>query len=52
MTSYNEVPYAFNELHEDMSSLCLKNKVFKVKISYLSKEINTLKDNGEKSQID
>lgn len=40
---YNDLTQAFQELHKDMTSLCLKNKYLKLKASFLSKEIETLK---------
>lgn len=39
MPCYDE-SRAFNELHDDMISLCMKNKALKSKISFLSNELD------------
>lgn len=43
MPSYDKLSHAFNEINNDMPSLCMKNEALK-KFSSLSKEIETLKD--------
>lgn len=52
MLSYDGLTHAFNELHKDMTSICLKYKALKVKAFFLKKEIDILKDKDEKQKID
>lgn len=51
MCPYDEFSYAFNELYNDITSLCMKNKPLKLKVSSLSK-IQILKNKDEKSEMD
>lgn len=37
---YDELSYVFNELHNDITSLCIKNKELKLKVSSLLNELS------------
>lgn len=50
MPSHDDLSHVFNELHNDITSLCMRNKELKLKVSYLSKEIESWKLNDEKSK--
>lgn len=44
MPSYGEISHACDELHNDMSSPCMKCKTLKLKLSSLSKEVKRNRD--------
>lgn len=50
MTFYYELSQAFYELYGDITSLCMKNKVLKLKISSLTKNWD-IEDNDGKYKM-
>lgn len=50
MSSYDELFDAFNEVHKNLTSLCMKNKAVKLEVSWLLTETEALNENSKANE--